>query len=101
YRIGTACLHLWRVQWNRHATAAIGAGEHRHEHPQILYYQRGEGRLHAGGETHQLRKGSIFFIPAGCLHAFESEPGEPALCMALDFTVAETGPALDPQGRPL
>ncbi len=102
YPIGTLRLHLWRVQWNRHATAAIGAGEHAHEHPQILYYQRGGGRLHAGGEAHEVGKGSIFFIPAGCRHSFESHAGqEPALCMALDFAVAQAGPALDAQGRPL
>ena len=91
YRLGHSVLHLWRLQWNQHVTVADGAVPHEHPHHQILYYQRGEGRLVASGEEYGVREGSIFFVPAGCPHSFLSGPGEPALCLALDFSVAEAG----------
>lgn len=99
YRLGDSVLHLWRVQWNQH----VGTSEtkpHTHDYPQLLYYRRGEGVLAAAGERYEVGKGSIFVVPAGCAHHFQSH-GEPALCLALDFTVAEAG-AVDcwgPRGR--
>lgn len=89
YRLGHSVLHLWRVQWNQHVSVADGVEPHEHPHHQILYYQRGEGLLVASGEEYSVRKGSIFFVPAGCRHFFTAQSGEAALCLALDFTVAE------------
>ncbi len=91
YRLGHSVLHLWRVQWNQHVTVAEGHEPHSHSHHQVLYYQRGEGRLMANGEQYDVRKGSIFFVPHGCPHYFSSTDTEPPLCLALDFTVADTG----------
>lgn len=94
YRLGEAVLKLWRVQWNQHAHApAPSPGPlHSHPHHQLLYYRQGAGRLLlANGAPHDVRKGSIFFIPAGCLHGFLDGGGEPPLCLALDFTLAHTG----------
>ena len=91
YRLGHSVLHLWRVQWNQHVTVADGGDPHEHPHHQILYYQRGEGRLMASREEYTVSKGSIFFVPAGCRHAFLGGSGEAALCLALDFSVAEAG----------
>lgn len=88
YRLGHSVLHLSRVQWNQHVSVADGVEPHEHPHHQILYYQRGEGLLVASGEEYSVRKGSIFFVPAGCQHFFKAQSGEPALCLALDFTVA-------------
>ena len=109
YRLGQSVLHLWRVQWNQHATAADGSKVHTHAHHQILYYQKGEGRLVASGEEYSVDKGSIFFVPAGCRHYFMSAHGEPPLCLALDFTVANaelatlatSGLPMDSQGAVL
>lgn len=89
YRLGRSVLHLGRVQWNQHVSVADGTEPHTHPHHQLLYYQRGEGRLVASGEHYTVRQGSIFFVPAGCRHSFLSGQGEPALCLALDFTVEE------------
>jgi len=100
YRLGEAVLQLWRVQWNQHIHSptpedapprAPGPALHSHPHHQLLYYRKGAGRLLANGEPHDVRKGNIFFIPAGCLHGFLDGGGEPPLCLALDFTLARTG----------
>ena len=103
YRLGHSTLHLWRVQWNQHVGgAAHSAAPHSHEYHQLLYYRRGEGELVASGERHAVGTGSIFVVPAGCEHHFVSRHGEPALCLALDFTVAEVGyAALDLGGLPM
>jgi len=102
YRLGHSVLHLWRVQWNQHVGTTHGAEPHTHDYHQLLYYRRGEGELVASGERHTVGKGSIFVVPAGCTHHFLSRHGEPALCLALDFTVAEAGyAALDFRGLPM
>ena len=97
YRLADSVLHLWRVQWNQHVGGAHGTAPHSHEYHQLLYYRRGKGELVANAEHYEVGKGSIFVVPAGCLHHFASQHGEPALCLALDFTVAEAG-ALDFRG---
>ncbi|MDD5349477.1 MAG: AraC family transcriptional regulator [Chthoniobacteraceae bacterium] len=92
YRLGPSILHLWRVQWNQHVGTAEEAQPHTHAYHQLLYYQRGAGELAASGERYEVTKGSIFVVPAGCPHHFLGRQGEsPALCLALDFTVAESG----------
>jgi AraC family L-rhamnose operon regulatory protein RhaS len=101
YRLGQSILHLWQVQWNQHVSIADGTDSHSHPHHQLLYYQRGEGHLLTSGEKYLVKKGSIFFVPADCLHSFISDNAEPALCLALDFTVADTGfGTLDIRGLP-
>jgi AraC-like DNA-binding protein len=91
YRLGNSVLHLWRVQWNQHVGSVPGNGLHTHDTHQLLYYRRGEGELVTAGECYQVGKGSIFVVPAGCEHRFLASHGEPALCLALDFSVAEAG----------
>lgn len=103
YRLGHSVLHLWRVQWNQHLGLDEGAHSHAHAHHQILYYQRGEGHLQASGEHYTVNKGSIFFVPAGCPHEFSSAHAEAALCLALDFTIAQDAAfnQLDISGLPM
>ena len=102
YRLGDSVLHLWRVQWNQHIGLDENAEAHSHAHHQILYYQRGEGRLLANGEPYTVNKGSIFFVPADCPHCFVSARAEPALCLAMDFSIAlEVFDALDKEGAVL
>ncbi len=91
YRLGHSVLHLWRVQWNQHVETATEAEPHSHDYHQLLYYQRGEGELATSGECYKVAKGSIFVVPAKCEHRFLCRQGEPPLCLALDFTVAEAG----------
>ena len=88
YRLGPFTLHLWQLQWNRHLAHADNTRSHAHEHHQLLYYQRGAGRLVASGKGYTVQEGSIFFVPAGCTHRFLSGRGEPAICLALDFAIA-------------
>ncbi|HEX4086206.1 MAG TPA: AraC family transcriptional regulator [Chthoniobacteraceae bacterium] len=91
YRLGGSVLHLLRVQFNQHAAVADPAKPHEHTHHQILYYQRGGGWLEANGVTHSTVEGSIFFIPAGVRHHFIPGPGDAPLCLALDFSIEDTG----------
>lgn len=103
YRLGHSVLHLWRVQWNQHLGLDHVATPHAHTHHQLLYYQRGEGNLLARGEQYTVNKGCIFFVPAGCPHEFSSAREEAALCLALDFTIAqdEVFNTLDISGLPM
>ena len=92
YRLGGSVLRLLRVQFNQHAAVADPAKPHEHEHHQILYYQRGGGWIEAGGQTHSTGQGTIFFIPAGVRHYFRPGPGDPPLCLAVDFFIEDAGP---------
>lgn len=98
YRLGQTVLNLWRVQWNQHVGHSKNTNPHAHSHHQMLYYQRGNGRLEASGEHYSVQKGGIFFVPADCEHCFLSEDGEAALCLALDFTVAKDALGEMPMG---
>ena len=100
YRLGNSVLHLWRVQFNQHARLA-NTEPHAHSQHQLLYYQRGSGRLETSGHVYEVSKGSIFFVPAGCRHQFRRGSGEPAICLAIDFSVDEAASAsLDLGGLP-
>src|SRR5438067_3554973 len=90
YRLGNSVLHLWRVQFNQHARLADLAEPHSHTHHQLLYYQRGSGKLATGAQIYDVTRGSIFFVPSGCKHHFQSAPGEKPICLALDFSIDET-----------
>lgn len=91
YRLGGSVLHLLHVQFNQHAAVADLAKPHEHSHHQILYYQRGRGRIESDGQTHPTGEGSIFFIPAGVRHHFIPAPGDAPLCLALDFFIEDAG----------
>lgn len=92
YRLGNSVLHLWRVQFNQHASLLTGqAATHEHQHHQLLYYQRGSGKLATDAQTYEVTKGGIFFVPAGCKHRLKSAHGkETPICLALDFSLDET-----------
>lgn len=98
YRLGGSVLHLLRVQFNQHASSLSGlAAPHAHPHHQLLYYQRGRGKLEANGQTYVVEKGSVFFVPTHCRHQFQSTENaceETPICLALDFAIDEPG-ALD------
>ena len=91
YRLGGSVLHLLHVQFNQHAAVADQAKPHEHPHHQILYYQKGGGWIESNGQTHSTEEGSIFFIPAGVRHHFVPAPGEPPVCLALDFSIEDAG----------
>jgi AraC-like DNA-binding protein/quercetin dioxygenase-like cupin family protein len=102
YRLGNSALHLWRVQFNQHAGLGAHAGPHAHTRHQLLYYQRGSGELRADTETYRVTKGSIFVVPSRCRHQFTSDHAEPAVCLAMDFTIDESAYAtLDLGGLPM
>lgn len=89
YRLGESVLHLWRVQFHQHATTAHAGESHAHSRHQLLYYQRGSGRLEVDDQTYALAAGSIFFVSAGRQHRFTSESEEAPICLAMDFSIDE------------
>ncbi len=91
YRLGESALHLWRVQLNQHVTSAPMSEPHAHARHQLLYYQRGSGYLLAENHPYRVGKGSIFLLPAGCSHLFTNDHSEPAVCLAMDFTIDGAG----------
>jgi len=90
YRLGNSILHLLRVQFHQHARLADLTKRHAHPHHQLLYYQRGSGRLEVEKRIYEVSKGSIFFVPAGRKHDFKSDSGETAVCLAMDFSVNQS-----------
>lgn len=90
YRLGNSILHLLRVQFHQHARLADPTERHGHPHHQLLYYQRGRGKLEVENHVYDVSKGSIFFVPAGRRHAFQSDTGETTICLALDFNVHQS-----------
>ncbi len=100
YRLGNSILHLLRVQFHQHARLADLTERHSHPWHQMLYYQRGSGKLEVEKRTYEVSKGSIFFVPAGRKHVFQSDSGENAVCLALDFNVNQSK-ALDLGGLPM
>lgn len=100
YRLGGSILHLLRVQFHQHARLADPTERHAHPHHQLLYYQRGSGKLDVGKKIYDVSKGSIFFVPAGRRHDFQSDSSEAPVCLALDFSVDEST-AIDLGGLPM
>ena len=99
YRLGDSVLHLWRVQFHQHATTASAGSSHAHSRHQLLYYQRGHGRLEVDHQDYEIAAGSIFFVPAGRQHRFTSESEEAPICLAMDFSIDEARTPL-PKGGP-
>lgn len=89
YRLGSSILHLWGVQFNQHTSGDLSGAPHAHTRHQLLYYQRGTGRLDVDGKTYGITPGSIFFVPAQRSHRFVNDNPEPAICLAMDFTIDE------------
>lgn len=100
YRLGNSILHLLRVQFHQHARLADPAEKHAHPYHQLLYYQRGNGKLEVENRTYEVSKGVIFFVPAGRSHGFQGDTGEPATCLALDFSVDQSK-TIDLGGLPM
>lgn len=100
YRLGNSILHLLRVQFHQHARLADLTERHEHPYHQLLYYQRGSGKLDVENRVYDVSKGSIFFVPAGCRHNFQSDSEQTAICLALDFSVDESR-AIDLDGLPM
>jgi len=100
YRLGNSVLHLLRVQFHQHARLADLTEWHTHPYHQMLYYQRGSGRLEVQKHTHELTEGTIFFMPAGRKHRFQSNAGENAVCLALDFSVNQSK-SIELRGLPM
>ena len=87
YRLGSSVLHLLRVQFNQHVGEGRSSAAHAHPCHQLLYYQRGAGTFEVDGRQHPIRRGSVFFVPAGRSHRFTDDSSEPAICLAMDFTI--------------
>ena len=55
----------------------VRAPDHFHKYDEVVYVLEGEGKLHIGGETAQLRAGACVHLPSGLVHCIENVgPGE-------------------------
>ena len=50
-----------------------------------MLYLGGSGWQKIGGETYEIRRGSLFFVPPRTRHSFHDAHGQKPLCLAVDF----------------
>jgi AraC family transcriptional regulator, transcriptional activator of pobA len=85
-RVGT--LRIRRLRLNSHLPEANWIADHAHRHSQILLYMNGTGSQWIRKATYPVKRGGLFFIPAGVHHAFLEGSGRRPLCLAIDLNVA-------------
>ena len=78
-------LKIHRVCLNRHLPKVDQIADHAHAHSQILLYMGGTGLQKMAGETFEIRRGSLFFVPPRTRHSFIDASGYKPLCLAIDF----------------
>ena len=78
-------LKIHRVCLNRHLPKVDDIADHSHTHSQALLYLGGSGWQKIGGETYEIRRGSLFFVPPRTRHSFHDAHGHKPLCLAVDF----------------
>ena len=87
-------LKVHRLCLNRHLPKVDLIANHSHAHSQILLYLSGAGFQKIAGQTHEIRRGSLFFVPPRTGHSFIDAGGHKPLCLALDLDVEKGhGPA--------
>jgi AraC-like DNA-binding protein len=84
-------LKVHRLRLNRHLPKVDRIATHSHRHSQLLMYLAGAGCQQIGGQTYEIRRGSLFFVPPHTSHSFVDTQGYKPLCLALDLDV--TNPA--------
>jgi quercetin dioxygenase-like cupin family protein len=94
------CLMAVFVEFKR---GAIGAA-HCHPHVQITYIQSGSFAVHIGGESHVLRGGDCYYIPAAVEHGVEALEDSVLVDvfspMREDFVAAASRPPVRGDGAP-
>ncbi len=78
-------LRVHRLRLNRHLPKVDLIADHAHAHSQILLYLGGAGFQKIAGQTHEIRRGSLFFVPPRTGHSFIDAGGHKPLCLALDL----------------
>ena len=86
-------LKIHRLRLNRHLPKVDLIARHAHAHSQILLYLGGAGFQLIAGESHAIRRGSLFFVPARVEHSFADTHGHKPLCLALDLDLDKAPPA--------
>ncbi len=87
-------LKVHRLRLNRHLPKVDLIADHAHAHSQILLYLGGAGFQEIAGQTHEIRRGSLFFVPPRTRHSFIDAGGYKPLCLALDLDLERGhGPA--------
>ena len=89
-------LKIHRLRLNRHLPKVDLIADHHHAHSQILLYLGGAGFQKTAGQTHEIRRGSLFFLPPRTGHSFIDAGGHKPLCLALDFDRERHPPAASP-----
>ena len=87
-------LKVHRLRLNRHLPKVDRIADHAHGHGQILLYLGGAGFQKIAGQTYEIRRGSLFFVPPKTRHSFIDAGGHKPLCLALDLDLEKgQGPA--------
>ena len=84
-------MEVHRLRLNRHLPKVDLIARHAHAHSQILLYLGGAGFQRIAGETHEIRRGSLFFVPPHAEHSFVDARGHKPLCLALDLDLEKSG----------
>jgi AraC-like DNA-binding protein len=71
------------LQLNRHRNTEVAL--HRHSHAQLILYLSGEGVQTINGQSHQVRMGDLFVIPAGLPHGYSVTGRSRPVCLVLDY----------------
>jgi AraC-like DNA-binding protein len=78
-------LTLRRLRLNRHLPEVDSLSPHTHGFVQILCYLSGRGTMTIAGCEHDIRPGSVAFLPPHVEHAFRETAGRRPLCLVLDL----------------
>jgi len=78
-------LTLRRLRLNRHLPEVDSLSPHAHAFVQILFYLSGRGPMTVAGREHDIRPGSVAFLPPNIEHAFRETAGRRPLCLVLDL----------------
>ena len=68
-------LRVHRLRLNRHLPKVDLIARHAHAHSQVLLYLGGAGFQIIAGQTHVIRRGSLFFVPPRAEHSFVDARG--------------------------
>lgn len=82
-------LSVLRLRLQKHLNEVDSVESHSHSFGQILCYLSNGGSLLLGNSLHEIRSGSLAWIPAGRKHAFREHPTRRPLCLAIDLRMPQ------------
>jgi AraC-like DNA-binding protein len=78
-------LSVMRLRLQKHLNEVDSVESHSHSFGQILCYLSNGGSLLLGRSLHEIRPGSLAWVPAGRKHGFREHPTRRPICLAIDL----------------